>query len=510
LENISDKMKDTIIDFNNVSFSYGTQTEGCLKNINFKIRMGEFVLFTGVSGSGKTTIMRLINGLIPHFFEGNLSGQVKVLGRGIKTSSPGVLGRNVASIFQNPRNQFFTTNSTHEAAFACENYGIDRNEIIKRVEAAFSDFKAENLMNKDMFSLSSGEKQKIAIIAAKTLNPNIYVFDEPSANLDIRSIIQLKEFMKKLKEAGHTVVVSEHRLFYLTDLCDRCLIVNDGKIVKDIPRNDIKNMDNGGLEKCNLRTFDLHTIEFSLEQRASGNKEHADFEIDNVSFSYKSSLSILQKCSLKANYGDTVAIIGHNGEGKTTLGKIIAGLLRSETGQFFLDGKQIKQKELYKSVYFVMQDADYQLYSDSVMSELRLSGEVPGNIDDEEIENTMKLLNIFEFKDYHPQALSGGQKQRVTIAAAMTSNKRIIVFDEPTSGLDYSNMRAVAKAINTLREHKVLNFVISHDLEFLSKVATKAVFVEEGKINNTIRLTDNSDFKIIKNFLLQKEIENYA
>ena len=259
--------------------------------------------------------------------------------------------------------------------------------------------------------------------------------------------------------------------------------MNDGKIVKDIPRNDIKNMDNGGLEKCNLRTFDLHTIEFSLEQRASGNKEHADFEIDNVSFSYKSSLSILQKCSLKANYGDTVAIIGHNGEGKTTLGKIIAGLLRSETGQFFLDGKQIKQKELYKSVYFVMQDADYQLYSDSVMSELRLSGEVSGNIDDEEIENTMKLLNIFEFKDYHPQALSGGQKQRVTIAAAMTSNKRIIVFDEPTSG---------------------------HDLEFLSKVATKAVFVEEGKINNTIRLTDNSDFKIIRNFLLQKEIENYA
>ena len=382
-------MKDTIIDFNNVSFSYGTQTEGCLKNINFKIRMGEFVLFTGVSGSGKTTIMRLINGLIPHFFEGNLSGQVKVLGRGIKTSSPGVLGRNVASIFQNPRNQFFTTNSTHEAAFACENYGIDRNEIIKRVEAAFSDFKAENLMNRDMFSLSSGEKQKIAIIAAKTLNPNIYVFDEPSANLDIRSIIQLKEFMKKLKEAGHTVVVSEHRLFYLTDLCDRCLIVNDGKIVKDIPRNDIKNMDNGGLEKCNLRTFGLHTIEFSLEQRASGNKEHADFEIDNVSFSYKSSLSILQKCSLKANYGDTVAIIGHNGEGKTTLGKIIAGLLRSETGQFFLDGKQIKQKELYKSVYFVMQDADYQLYSDSVVSELRLSGEVHGNIDDDEIENTM-------------------------------------------------------------------------------------------------------------------------
>ena len=206
-------MENIVIDLDNVSFSYGTQTENCLKNINLKIKEGEFVLFTGKSGSGKTTVMRLINGLIPHFFEGNLSGQITVSGANIKNVSPGENGRNVASIFQNPRNQFFTTNSTTEVAFACENYGINRTEMIKRVEGAFNTFNSENLMNRDMFSLSSGEKQKIAIIAAKALNPKIYVFDEPSANLDINSIIQLKELMKKLKEEGHTVVISEHRLF---------------------------------------------------------------------------------------------------------------------------------------------------------------------------------------------------------------------------------------------------------------------------------------------------------
>ena len=166
-------MENIVVDLDNVSFSYGTQTEGCLKNINLKIKEGEFVLFTGQSGSGKTTVMRLINGLIPHFFEGSLSGQVKVLGVDTKDTSPGNLGRNIASIFQNPRNQFFTTNSTTEVAFACENYGINRTEMIKRVDGAFHIFNSEKLMNRDMFSLSSGEKQKIAIIAAKTLNPKI-------------------------------------------------------------------------------------------------------------------------------------------------------------------------------------------------------------------------------------------------------------------------------------------------------------------------------------------------
>lgn len=229
-------MGDVVIDFDNVSFSYGTQTEGSLRNINFKVKEGEFILLTGQSGSGKTTVTRLINGLIPHFFEGVLTGTVKVLGSDIKTITPGEMGKNIASIFQNPRSQFFTTNSTKEVAFALENYGIDRDKMIDRVNCAFHDFEAENLMDRDMFSLSSGEKQKIAIIAAKTLNPKIYVFDEPSANLDIHSIIKLKKIMEWLKKQGHTVIVSEHRLFYLKNLVDKCLIMKDGKIDRELKK----------------------------------------------------------------------------------------------------------------------------------------------------------------------------------------------------------------------------------------------------------------------------------
>ena len=498
-------MGNVVIDFENVSFSYGTQSEGCLRNINLKIQAGEFVLLTGQSGSGKTTITRLINGLIPHFFEGILTGSVKVIGDDIKTVTPGEMGKNTASIFQNPRSQFFTTNSTKEVAFALENYGIDRDEMIDRVNCAFHDFEAENLMDRDMFSLSSGEKQKIAIIAAKTLNPKIYVFDEPSANLDIHSIIKLKKIMEWLKKQGHTVIVSEHRLFYLKNLVDKCLIMKDGKIDRELKKNDIDNLNDSDIRAYKLRTFKLSNIKYELKDNLIVNKQNADFKVENLSFSYDVNHSVLSNCNLEGNFGETVAIVGHNGNGKTTLGKIMSGLLKARSGQFFIEGKYTKQKNLYKSVYFVMQDADYQLYSDSVVSELMLSSMNSIKQNDEKIENAMTLLNISSFRNRHPQSLSGGQKQRVTIAAAIASNKKILIFDEPTSGLDYENMKGVSEAINYLRKKGKLIFVISHDLEFLSKVATKAVFIENNTIIQSIELKNEGDFETVKKFLLQSE-----
>ena len=498
-------MGDVVIDFDNVSFSYGTQTEGSLRNINFKVKEGEFILLTGQSGSGKTTVTRLINGLIPYFFEGSLTGSVKVIGNNIKTITPGELGKNIASIFQNPRSQFFTTNSTKEVAFALENYGIDRDEMIDRVNCAFHDFEAESLMDRDMFSLSSGEKQKIAIIAAKALNPKIYVFDEPSANLDIRSILNLKKMMERLKKQGYTVIVSEHRLFYLKNLVDKCLIMKDGEIDRQLNHDDIENLNETDLQTYKLRTFNLSNIKYGLKNNAPISKQQSDFKVENLSFSYNANDSILNNCNLEGNFGETVAIVGHNGSGKTTLGKIMSGLLKARSGQFFIEGKYTKQKNLYKSVYFVMQDADYQLYSDSVVSELMLSSMNSIKQNDEKIENAITLLNISSFRNRHPQSLSGGQKQRVTIAAAIASNKKILIFDEPTSGLDYENMKVVSEAINTLRKKGILIFVISHDLEFLSRVATKAVFIENNTVSKRINLKKSDEFETIKRFLLQSE-----
>lgn len=314
--------------------------------------------------------------------------------------------------------------------------------------------------------------------------------------------------MEWLKKQGHTVIVSEHRLFYLKNLVDKCLIMKDGKIDRELKKNDVDNLNNSDIRAYKLRTFKLSNIKYELKDNLIVNKQNADFKVENLYFSYDVNHSVLSNCNLEGNFGETVAIVGHNGNGKTTLGKIMSGLLKARSGQFFIEGKFIKQKNLYKSVYFVMQDADYQLYSDSVVSELMLSSmnsikTIKQN--DEKIENAMTLLNILSFRNRHPQSLSGGQKQRVTIAAAIASNKKILIFDEPTSGLDYENMKVVSEAINALRKKGILIFVISHDLEFLSRVATKAVFIENNTVSKSIYLEKDSDFEKIKKFLLQSE-----
>ena len=219
------KKQFPIISFEHASFQYEGQSQESLKDVKLIIKSGEFLVITGQSGCGKTTLTRCINNLIPRFFEGRLSGEVIVLGRSIKESDAGEAGKEIASIFQDPRSQFFTTNSSSEVAFACENYGIPHKEIVKRVNSAFQSLNMENLKDRDIFALSSGERQKVAFLAATTLNPQIYVLDEPSANLDIHTILQVREILSALKAAGHTIIVSEHRLFYLYGLADRFLIM---------------------------------------------------------------------------------------------------------------------------------------------------------------------------------------------------------------------------------------------------------------------------------------------
>lgn len=311
--------------------------------------------------------------------------------------------------------------------------------------------------------------------------------------------------MEWLKKQGHTVIVSEHRLFYLKNLVDKCLIMKDGKIDRELKKNDIDNLNDSDIRAYKLRTFKLSNIKYELKDNLIVNKQNADFKVENLSFSYDVNHSVLSNCNLEGNFGETVAIVGHNGNGKTTLGKIMSGLLKARSGQFFIEGKYTKQKNLYKSVCFVMQDADYQLYSDSVVSELMLSSMNSIKQNDEKIENAITLLNISSFRNRHPQSLSGGQKQRVTIAAAIASNKKILIFDEPTSGLDYENMKVVSEAINTLRKKGILIFVISHDLEFLSRVATKTVFIENNTVSKRINLKKSDEFETIKRFLLQSE-----
>lgn len=492
--------QEPLIRFDDVSFQYEGQDKRSLQNVDITIDAGELVLVTGESGSGKTTLTRCVNCLIPHFFRGELSGEVLVGGRSIKETTPGDAGKLVASIFQDPRSQFFTTSSDGEAAFACENYGVAHEEIVRRVDDSFATLGMGDLKGKSIFSLSSGQRQKVAFIAAATLNPGIYVLDEPTANLDSATVLQVRDVLAALKEAGHTIVVSEHRLFWLAGLVDHIIVMRQGRVIEDSAGSYMELMTADALHDKQLRAFDLGSLRHASPP-APPCRGDAFLRASHVRFSYRGEPLLLDDVSLSAWKGEVIALIGRNGSGKTTLGKVLAGLIPCRDGRFIVAGSQVRQKRLSDYAYFVMQEADHQLYKESAVEELRLGNERASDID-ERIAGILDMLNLTDFAQHHPYALSGGQKQRLTIGTAMASSKPIVVLDEPTSGLDWGNMCAVAQAINQLRESGRLVFVITHDIELVDLTATRVLALAEGRIADNFPLSSQAALERTRQIML--------
>ena len=229
-----------MITFQHVSFSYdshgeqkaGQRTED-LQDINLTVHDGECVLFTGKSGCGKTTMTRLINGLVPHFYPGKLCGEVLLDGRNVSEMPMYETASLFGSVFQNPRTQFFNVDTDSEIAFGLENRAFPREQIVEKVATAAKDLKIENLRGRNIFSLSGGEKQKIAFASVYAMNPSVYLLDEPSSNLDMETVASLRSHLKMLKSQGKTILIVEHRLHYLMDIADRIIVLNEGRIKKD-------------------------------------------------------------------------------------------------------------------------------------------------------------------------------------------------------------------------------------------------------------------------------------
>ena len=476
-----------MIEFKDVSFQYEQgSSKGKIENINLTIHDGEVVLICGESGCGKTTLTRLINGLIPHYYEGTLSGQTIVEGIDVKNVSLYALSGVVGSVFQNPRTQFFTVDTTSEIAFGCENLAISADEINLRIEKTAGALKIEDLLNRSLFALSGGEKQKIACASVSAMEPDIFVLDEPSSNLDIKSIRELKNVLREWKIQGKTIVIAEHRLYYLMDIADRVLYMQDGQIKENLSISDFKKKSADELHTLGLRT--LQSEDFcKMQSVACATKQLyiSDFEAfyKNASDGRKKKRKVLDISELMIPQGAVVGVIGNNGAGKTTFAYNLCGLLRAAKGYMSMNGKTYIQNQRLKICYMVMQDVNHQLFTESVIDEILLGLD---NSDVEkatsEAERIMESLHISEFRNAHPMSLSGGQKQRVAIASAIASDKQVIVFDEPTSGLDYRHMKKVAENLQKLSSLGKTLFIVTHDPELIAECCNYFVFIENGKV----------------------------
>lgn len=488
-----------MIQFENVSFSYAGNAGEGLDNLNLTIADGECILLCGRSGCGKTTFTRLINGLIPYFFPGELTGRVLVNGMEISETTMYRIAGQVGSVFQNPRTQFFNTDTDSEIAFGIENASLPTAQLHHRVEQAERDLNITNLSKRSIFELSGGEKQKIAFASVYAMNPNIYLLDEPSSNLDMDSIEELKETLSLLKKQGNTILAAEHRLYYLMEVIDRAIYFEHGRMEKILTPDELLALSQMDRERMGLRATNLNTVKPAYSQVKNGN---AVLELKNVTIRFKKR-TVMKNISLSAKGGEVIGIVGHNGAGKTTFSRAICGLHKELEGQITLNGTLQNRRALMKQSYLVMQDVNYELFAESVEKECVFGIRDP---DMELAKATLEELELAQFSRHHPNTLSGGQKQRLAVAVSMVCSKKILVFDEPTSGLDYDNMMRVAGLIDRLAKMGKIIFVTTHDYEFVCQTCTRMLHLDEGEQKESWTVCSETEPHLRRLFRISNDI----
>jgi len=516
-------MQDKAIVFENVSWRYEGNKEDTLRDINLEIRAGETVVITGSSGAGKTTLCRCINGLVPHFYEGTLRGDVLVWGQNSKTSTTVDLARRVGMCFDNPSNQLFCATVLEEIAFGPQNLCKTRDEVMQRVSDAMAFCRLEKYRDKSPHALSGGEKQAVAIAALVAMQPEVMVLDEPTSNIDAVGTSLVFERMRQLlKEQKKTTVMVEHKLQYALPLADRLIVISDGAIIADDePRkvlSDAELIDKlqiqvphvasiahrvaGDLSEKDVpitleegvallsRLFKANKVRVKPVRTGSPPKsgQRPIISCRDVWFEYPDGTDAVKGVSFDILEGEFVGLVGRNGSGKTTLAKLFNGLYRPTKGTIIVDGVDVRTasvEELTSRVGYSFQNPDDQIFSKTVRDELAFG---PKNLklsQDEiarRVESSASEVEITPHLDANPFNLSQGLRQRVAVASVLTMNPRVLIVDEPTTGQDFARSKIVMNLAKRLRDRGRTIIIISHNMDLVAEYCERLVVMLDGKV----------------------------
>lgn len=503
------------IEFREAGFSYAsTAGAASVHGVSFAQREGECVVVTGPSGCGKTTLARMVNGLIPAVYAGEAEGSVRVFGRAIVDWEMDDLSCAVGSVFQNPRSQFFNLDTTSEIAFGCENMGVPRDEIVRRIASTTCALGIDHLLERDIRALSGGEKQLVAVASVYAMDPSAFVLDEPTAALDVRAMLRLRNAVARLKAAGKTILIAEHRLWWLRGVADRIVLMRDGAVVAEMAAEEFAQMPVEARRRLGLRAWDIEQVEpralgaLRENPRQSAERTPA-LIVRGLTVRYgRSGPFVVSDCDFDAAAGRAVALVGRNGAGKTTFARCLAGLHAEAAGEIRIEGEALGPRKRAGRVFLGMQESGYQLFSDTVEGELRraldarrahetLVAESKALDDAHEseaalIDAALANFGLAELRDRHPLSLSGGQRQRLAIAAGSLQGSRVLVLDEPTSGLDLANMERIAAEIDRLKAAGHCLVIITHDFEFACATCDEIAHFENGRIAERFDLTPST------------------
>ena len=476
----------------NLSYHYPFCDAPSLANVSFTLEKGEALLVTGASGCGKSTLLRTLNGLIPNHFKGKFEGRLKVLD--LEFPAPlDEVSTHVGTVLQNPEEQIMATTVQEEVALALEWQCMPQDEIRRRVGVALDAFDLTRLAARSVFNLSSGERQKCVLAAVMASGADVVVMDEPTANLSPEATEDLAKLCLTLKSHGVTLVIVDHRLYWLRGVLDKLLVLKDGKVTLNLAR--LENLGkpdpldrlaaHPDFATCGLRSVNvprpalLAVNEMNCQQPA--------VTVHNLSFRYsKKSEWIYRDFSAVIPQGAITAVVGANGAGKTTLARLLCGLLKPTSGEIAFatpgGGAARPPRARREQTAFVMQQMDIQLYMRTVEDELLFSA--PRRLDKAtrhaDATHWLEVFGLTHLKDRHPHSLSGGEKQRLVVACALMKRPSLMILDEPTSGLDGNNMRIIARELKAYAAQGGAALLITHDLELLSLVADCQLAITRG------------------------------
>ena len=513
--------KTPIISFKNFSFQYRAQKKPTLQDINLDIYPGERVLIAGPSGSGKSTLAACINGLNPFSNPGECSGTLTVDGVDAPHSSIFELAGHVGTVLQDPDGQFIGLTVGEDIAFSLENNCTPQPEMKEIVQHAAELVGIENHLGFAPHELSGGQKQRVSLAGVMVDDVKILLFDEPLANLDPATGKQAIELIDTIQQkTDTTVLIIEHRLEdVLWRNVDRIVLVNEGRILADLCPDELLSgsllAENGIREPLYVTAMRYAGIAVTPEKHpahihsvvldeADTARLHSWFqaeplpapkpapepllEVKNLCFGYNKDQHTLQNVSFSIGKGEMVSIVGRNGAGKSTLSKLICGFETQDSGEIYLNGKDLKDENIRrraKHIGYVMQNPNQMISKTMIYDEVAMALQGSGMTDEQiqkKVEDTLKVCGLYPFRNWPVSALSFGQKKRVTIASVLVQDPELILLDEPTAGQDFRHYTDIMEFLQGLNARGVTVVMITHDMHLMLEYTPRALVFCEGQL----------------------------
>ena len=526
-----------IIEFQDFSFQYYSQSEPTLCNIDLKIHRGEKVLIVGPSGSGKSTLGHCLNGLIPFSYKGEITGSLKINGQETREQNIFQLSKTIGTVLQDADGQFVGLTVGEDIAFALENDNVPNVEMHERVKKVAHMVDMHTLLGSSPFELSGGQKQRTSLAGVMIDDVDILLFDEPLANLDPATGKTAIEIIDDIhRESRKTIVIIEHRLEdVLHKSIDRVIVLNEGRIVADMNAHDLVSStvltENGIREPLyvtalkyagvkvtgEMQPGHITTLRTELSKDALAtwykaiqaderkNTNPSILKMENIFFSYDGVRQILDDINFDIREGEMISIVGKNGAGKSTLSKLLCGFEREDRGVILYNGVNIKDKSIKERaeiIGLVMQNPNQMISKPMIYDEVALGLRlryVPEEEIAARVEKVLKVCGLAPFKSWPISALSYGQKKRVTIASILVLDPKILILDEPTAGQDFRHYTEIMEFLVEINKLGVTVIMITHDMHLMLEYTPRAIVLAAGKkIADTAASVVLTDPRVIK------------